>query len=79
MNSIILIEDGLFYEKSDAFLRIVKNLDGYWPILRFIVIVPQNIRNFIYDKIAQNRYRMFGKKNMCLIPKPDIRQRFLQT
>ncbi len=75
--SVILLEDGKIYEKSTAALRIAKKLDGLWPLVYILHIIPKFVRDPIYDLIARNRYKWFGKKETCMIPGPDIRNRFL--
>ena len=75
-NSVILINEEKFYEKSDAVLQIVKDLDGlsWLSIFRF---VPRFIRDVVYGFIAANRYRIFGKSETCRIPLPEERELFL--
>ena len=75
--SVILLEEGKIYEKSTAALRIAKKLDGLWPILYVLNIIPKFVRDPIYDLIAKNRYTWFGKKESCMIPSPEIKSRFL--
>lgn len=75
--SVILLEDGKIYEKSTAALRIAKKLDGLWPLVYILHIIPKFVRDPIYDLIARNRYKWFGKKETCMIPGPDIINRFL--
>lgn len=77
INSFVLIENERYYLKSSAALRICKNLDGAWKLLSFLRIIPRPIRDFIYDRIAHNRYKWFGKQDSCMIPTPEIRKRFL--
>lgn len=77
LDSIILWEQGKLYRKSSAALRIAINLTGLWPFAGFLLLIPSFIRNFFYDLIAGNRYRIFGKKDACTIPSPEIRERFL--
>jgi len=76
-NSFILIQDGTLYTKSTAALRVAKQLSGAWPLLYFFIIIPPFIRNAVYNFIAQNRYRWFGKKEACILPTPQQRQLFL--
>jgi len=78
LNSFILVEGNKYYQKSTAVLRIAKRIKGLWPILYSFIIVPEPIRDFIYDIVAKNRYKWFGRKDECLIPTPDIRSRFLE-
>lgn len=76
-NSLVLVENGKVYKKSTAALRIARKLKGLWPILFAFIIIPPFIRNFVYDIIAKNRYRWFGKKEECMLPRPEWKQKFL--
>jgi len=75
--SIILIEDKKFYQKSTAALRISKKLNGGYKLLYLFIIIPTFIRDLVYSYIAKNRYKWFGKKNNCIIPNQKIKKRFL--
>ncbi len=77
-DSIVLIEKGKSYIKSGAALRICKHLSGGWKLLAFFLIIPAFIRDFIYDFVARNRYRWFGKREECMIPSAEIKSRFLE-
>ncbi|MEZ4933573.1 MAG: thiol-disulfide oxidoreductase DCC family protein [Saprospiraceae bacterium] len=77
LSTVVLICDGRLYTKSDAALQTFKHLGGWWRFLRVFTIVPRPIRNAVYDFIAKNRYKWFGKKESCMIPTPDVRARFL--
>ncbi|HLE57858.1 MAG TPA: thiol-disulfide oxidoreductase DCC family protein [Rhodothermia bacterium] len=77
-DSIILLSDDRFYTRSGAVLRIVKRLRWPWPMLSALLIIPAFIRDFVYDLIARNRYRWFGRRNECMIPTPEMRNRFLE-
>ena len=77
VDSIILIEDDSAYTFSTAALRIIKGLGGFWRLLYVFIIVPTPIRDFFYRLFARNRYWLFGKKSVCMVPTPDIRARFL--
>ena len=76
-NSLVLVENGKIYQKSTAALRIARKLKGLWPLLFAFIIIPPFIRNFVYDIIAKNRYRLFGKKDECMLPRPEWKQKFL--
>ena len=76
-NSLALIENGKLYQRSTGALRIARRLKGAWPMLFAFIIVPPFIRNFVYDLIARNRYRWFGKKESCMMPRPEWKQKFL--
>ncbi len=77
LDSIVLYEDGKIYEKSTAALRIAKELNGAWFLLYAFIIIPPFIRNFLYNFIAKNRYKWFGKRETCRLPSQDIQDRFL--
>ncbi len=76
-NSFIFIENGEIYTKSTAALRVAKQLSGLWPMLFGFIIIPSFIRDAVYNFIAQNRYRWFGKREACMLPSPQQRQLFL--
>lgn len=78
MNSVILIEPGVaYYRKSSAVLEISKNLSGGYSLFRYFTFLPESLRDSIYDIIARNRYKWFGKKNACMIPTPELQSKFL--
>lgn len=77
LDSVIFIENNKAYTKSDAPLHVTKYFGGLYPLARVFLIVPKFIRNSIYDWIAKNRYRWFGKQESCMMPTPEIRARFL--
>lgn len=77
LTSIVLIEDGKFYVRSTAVLRICRKLSGLWKLLIIFTFIPTPIRDYFYRIIALNRYKWFGQKETCSIPSPEIRARFL--
>ena len=77
LNSVLLIKEGRLFQKSNAALEIASMLDGIWPWLYVFKIIPRFMRDVIYDAIAKNRYRWFGKKEECMIPTPDMKARFI--
>ncbi len=77
-DTMVYIENGHAYFKSDAFLQIVKWLCLPWPCLAFIgTPLPKSIRDWLYDRIALNRYYLFGKTASCMIPSDQLATRFL--
>jgi len=76
-HSIILIQNGKFLERSSAALEIARRLTGFWPLLYAFKIVPHFIRDPLYNFIANNRYRFFGKLDHCMIPTPELKSRFI--
>ena len=77
VDSIILVTDQSAVAKSTAALRIAKQLSGGWPLLAVFFILPTFLRNAVYDFIARNRYKWFGKKDACMIPTPELKSKFL--
>jgi predicted DCC family thiol-disulfide oxidoreductase YuxK len=75
--SILLIKNGRLFDRSDAILEIVKDLNGGWTILRLFRFLPKTFRDFFYKLISSNRYKLFGKQDSCLVPTADLRGRFL--
>ena len=73
----LLLVDGRALMKSDSFIATMSRLPAPWPVFAAIRIVPRFIRDRIYDPIARNRYRWFGKREACRIPTPGERERFL--
>lgn len=78
VDSIILIKNNTAYAKSTAALRIAQSLSGAWPVFSIFLIIPRFIRNWVYDYIAKNRYKWYGKKDACMIPTPELRDKFLE-
>ncbi|MEK3979882.1 thiol-disulfide oxidoreductase DCC family protein [Psychrobacillus sp. FSL K6-2836] len=77
LDSILVIDQHKVYNSSDAALQISKHLNGLWRYLHVLKVIPKPIRNVVYKFIAKNRYAWFGKKDSCMIPPPEIRNRFL--
>jgi predicted DCC family thiol-disulfide oxidoreductase YuxK len=77
LDTVLLLEGDTLYERSDAALRIAKKLSGAWPVLYVLILVPRFLRDAVYDLIARNRYRWFGRTEECRVPTPALRARFL--
>ncbi len=77
VDSIILIEDDTAYLHSTAALKITRQLGGIWSLSYMFIVVPAFFRDFFYKLFARYRYRLFGKKDVCMIPTKEIRERFL--
>lgn len=76
-DSVVLLDKGRCYTESDAALRITRHLSGLWPLLSILIIIPRPLRDGVYRFIARNRYRWFGKATTCMLPRPEIRHRFI--
>jgi predicted DCC family thiol-disulfide oxidoreductase YuxK len=76
-DSFLLIDNGKAYKSSTAGLRLYSRLPWYWKWTQIFWIVPRFLRDAVYNFIARNRYRWFGKSESCMIPTADVRSRFL--
>ena len=78
VDSIVLFEPNqAYYLKSTAALKIFSTFGGIWETSKFLLFFPSFIRDFVYDIIARNRYKWFGKKDQCMIPTPDLLSKFI--
>ena len=77
IDSVVLIEEGTAFLHSTAALRIARGLGGIWSLAYVFIIIPAFIRDFCYKLFAKYRYRLFGQKDLCMMPTPDVRERFL--
>jgi predicted DCC family thiol-disulfide oxidoreductase YuxK len=75
--TIMLVEKDGIYDQSTAALRIARGLSGLWPLLGMFLMVPKVLRDAVYRGIARNRYRWFGRREVCMVPTPALRSRFL--
>jgi len=76
-DSINLIENRKIHTESTAALLILKEFGGVWYVLQFFWIIPKSIRDILYHFIAKNRYRWFGKREVCMIPDENEKDRFI--
>ena len=76
-DSFILIENNKAYIKSSAALRLTKHLNRLYPLLFSLLIVPVFIRNGVYNYIAKNRYKWFGKMESCMVPTKELKEKFI--
>jgi predicted DCC family thiol-disulfide oxidoreductase YuxK len=74
--SFLFIENGIALPKSAGIAALVGHLRAPWNWLSAFHVLPLPVRDWMYDRIARNRYRLFGKRETCLIPTPQTRQRF---
>jgi predicted DCC family thiol-disulfide oxidoreductase YuxK len=77
LEGLVLLEGRKIFTGSDAALRLFRHLGGYWPALEVLRVFPRPLREWVYRFIARNRYRWFGKKEVCMVPTPEVRARFL--
>ena len=76
--TMLYVEGGRAYQKSDAFIKIMHALGMPWKLLCVFQILPMTLRNWLYDRIALNRYALFGKYDFCNLPEPDHDERYLR-
>jgi predicted DCC family thiol-disulfide oxidoreductase YuxK len=77
-DSFVLIDHNKTYLRSTASLHVFKKLPWYWKWTQVFWLVPRFLRDAVYNIIARNRYKWFGKKESCMIPTPEIKMRFLE-
>lgn len=76
--TMVLVEGNKAFFQSTAFARIAARLPFPWPLASVVWVIPAFIRNWLYKRIALNRYTLFGKHDVCLLPRPDHERRFLR-
>ena len=77
ISSVVFITKGAVYYQSDAVIEIAKLLTGWPTVFKYTIIVPRFFRNYIYQLIAANRYRLFGKQDQCMVTKEEDKKRFI--
>jgi predicted DCC family thiol-disulfide oxidoreductase YuxK len=77
LDSVVLITQGKLYDKSSAALKIASMLPLPYPLSILFRVFPKALRDIVYDYIAKNRYKWFGKKDACRIPDAETKSRFL--
>jgi predicted DCC family thiol-disulfide oxidoreductase YuxK len=75
--SFVFIQGDRHYVRSTAALKMLRELDGIWKVFYVLIWVPRPLRDFLYNLIAKSRYRIFGKQDQCMIPTPELKERFL--
>ena len=75
--SLILIEDGRIYLRSEAVLRIAARMNAPWKFAAVFLVLPRPLRDLVYRFIAAIRHRLAGRSNACEIPPPEIRSRLI--
>lgn len=77
ITSIYYIREKKCFRKSEAVLYILKDLGKGWQLLFPLIYIPSLVRDSLYVFISRNRYKLFGKKKICMVPTPDIKNRFI--
>ena len=76
-DSVVLVHRNQIETKSTAVLRLLRLLGGIWIVPYVLIVIPRSIRDLVYDFVAKNRYRWFGRREVCRIPTAEERRRFL--
>ena len=76
--SFVLLEGDRVFRQSTAALRIARNLGLPWRLAYGLVVLPRPLRDWVYDIVARHRYQWFGQRDVCMVPTPDLRARFLE-
>lgn len=77
LDSVVFLKDGKTFRKSQAVIKILEEIGGIWKLAKIGKALPDSILNEAYDIVAQNRYKIFGKKESCRLPTPAERARFI--
>ncbi len=75
--SFVLIRKGNYYQRSSAALQVAKVLGWPWRLFYIFILIPKFIRDFFYNIISNSRYNVFGRQDSCMIPSPELKERFL--
>lgn len=78
LNTIVLVDGSAIYTKADAVLEILKQIGGIYSLAVTFYVVPAFLRNYLYDIVAANRYKWFGKNESCRVPTAELKARFLE-
>jgi predicted DCC family thiol-disulfide oxidoreductase YuxK len=76
--SLIVIDNGTAMDRSDAAFHIAERIGSPWKYFSVFKILPKVVRDAIYSMVAGSRYKVFGKRDSCVIPGPDLKDRFVQ-
>jgi predicted DCC family thiol-disulfide oxidoreductase YuxK len=76
-DSVTVIADGKIYFRSDGILKVINKIGGGWKLFYLFIIIPKPIRDWVYDVIAKNRYRWFGRTDSCMVPDEKTKRKFI--
>ncbi|GIW36138.1 MAG: thiol-disulfide oxidoreductase [Meiothermus sp.] len=78
-DSVVVLEGDKVWLESDAVFHILYRLGGIWSIPAVLWFLPKRLRDWAYRRVAKHRYRIFGKREHCMVPTPELKQRFLDV
>jgi len=76
-DSNLLVLEGRIHTELDAFIEVTRRFGGLWRVMPVLYAIPRPLRDWLYNRVARNRYRWFGKRDICYLPTPDLAARFL--
>jgi predicted DCC family thiol-disulfide oxidoreductase YuxK len=77
-DSNLVVLGGRVYTELDALVEVTRRFGGVWRLMPILYAMPRPLRDWLYNRIARNRYRWFGKRDVCYLPTPDLAARFLE-
>jgi predicted DCC family thiol-disulfide oxidoreductase YuxK len=77
ISTVVMVDRERVYTHADVALQIALRLGGLWRLFAVFYLIPRPLRNLIYNWVARNRYRWFGQKESCMIPTPELKNRFV--
>ena len=77
-DTFLLIKNNRCFLRTDAALEIAQDLTNPWPMLRVLRILPRTFRDYFYKLFARNRYTLFGKREVCMVPTKEVMDRFIE-
>jgi predicted DCC family thiol-disulfide oxidoreductase YuxK len=78
MDTIVFDDEGTLYTQSSAVIKVLRYMGGVYSASIFLLLIPTFIRDFVYKTVANNRYKWFGKRDVCRVPTPELKARFLE-
>lgn len=76
-DTFVLVRGETYFVKSSAVLRVLNELGGVWKLFYAFIILPAPVRDLFYNAIAGSRYKLFGRRENCMLPSPELKQKFL--
>lgn len=73
----LVLVDGVAFTRLDSFVAVMAELGWPWRAAKALLLLPRPLRNWLYNRVAKNRYALFGRKDSCDLPSPELRERFL--
>ena len=77
-DTFVLVDGDDYYTKSEAALRVASALEFPWSVASVVRAIPHPVRDAVYDAVASHRYAIFGRKAQCMVPTPEVRERFVE-